>query len=236
MASAATICLSRNDSAVLGALFDPEAALRAPNSSDPTLPEPYGYAVLSEVKEQERSALLLIDEENPAIRTIQSAIDKLSQIIATYPEYASAWNNRAQATRMLFDLADFQRHAAKIRRIYSDLSKAIELARPKNSLGIVSGSSAKVLSSAHTHRGYLLWRASRPEAAIEMLDAVRELRGLGKDQLEELASKDFSQGGRYGNQTAQQLAIKTNPYAKLCGSIVREAMQKEIEEFHQKPG
>ena len=34
-------------------------------------------------------------------------------------------------------------------------------------------------------------------------------------------------GGRYGNEIARNLAVGTNPVAKLCGEMVREAMRKE---------
>lgn len=35
-------------------------------------------------------------------------------------------------------------------------------------------------------------------------------------------------GGRYGNEVAREMAKGTNPYAKLCGEIVREAMRAEM--------
>ena len=38
-------------------------------------------------------------------------------------------------------------------------------------------------------------------------------------------------GGRYGNKIARQLSVQTNPYAKACGAIVKEALRKEREEF-----
>lgn len=234
MSSAATISLSHKDSAVMHALFDPEASLQDSITIDRNLPEPYDDNTITMVREQERQALLLINEQKPTIWTINCAIQRLSQIIENYPMYASAWNNRAQATRMLFDLADAHSHSAKVRSIYSDLSTAARLAESSTSLDMVSPSSAKVLASAYTHRGYLLWRASRPDAEEGLLDAIQELSGLNKENLEELASRDFSSGGRYGNQLAQQLAVKTNPYAKLCGSIVKGAMQKEIEDFYAK--
>jgi hypothetical protein len=44
---------------------------------------------------------------------------------------------------------------------------------------------------------------------------------------EENASKDFMMGGRFGNEIAKALAVSTNPTAKLCGEMVREAMRKE---------
>lgn len=47
-------------------------------------------------------------------------------------------------------------------------------------------------------------------------------------RLEELASRDFFLGGRYGNRVAGELAVRTNPYAKMCGEIVRGAMGREM--------
>lgn len=66
-----------------------------------------------------------------------------------------------------------------------------------------------------------------------MLDDVPVLKDLSREDLEEAASRELGLGGRYGNETARQLAIKTNPYAKLCGSIVREALTKEIADYYQ---
>lgn len=34
-------------------------------------------------------------------------------------------------------------------------------------------------------------------------------------------------GGRYGNPIAKALAVATNPTAKLCGEMVKEAMRKD---------
>ena len=52
---------------------------------------------------------------------------------------------------------------------------------------------------------------------------------MSPDALEEMASYDFTLGGRYGNPVAKELAVRTNPYAKMCGAIVRDAMRAEIE-------
>jgi hypothetical protein len=95
---------------------------------------------------------------------------------------------------------------------------------------------ANVLASAFTHRGLLLWAASRDaELQDALIASVNRLGDLDAEQLEEVASHDFASGGRYGNETAKQLAVKLNPYAKLCGNIVKEAMQKEISDFYSIP-
>jgi hypothetical protein len=63
----------------------------------------------------------------------------------------------------------------------------------------------------------------------ETVGGPDKLQDMGPDQLEEMASRDFFFGGRYGNKVAQQLAVQTNPYAKMCGAIVKEALRKEVE-------
>jgi hypothetical protein len=59
------------------------------------------------------------------------------------------------------------------------------------------------------------------------VDAARPEAGWSKLDFEEHASRDFAMGGRYGNEIAKGLAVSTNPTAKLCGQMVREAMKKE---------
>ncbi|KAJ1933378.1 hypothetical protein GGF37_006750 [Kickxella alabastrina] len=49
------------------------------------------------------------------------------------------------------------------------------------------------------------------------------MRGRG-DQ--DAAFYNFSMGAKYGNEVAKMAAPKENPYAKLCGKIVSEAMRQ----------
>ncbi|EEH09489.1 conserved hypothetical protein [Histoplasma capsulatum G186AR] len=139
--------------------------------------------------------------------------------------------------------------------IFSDLSTAITLLTPSPVSNSSSASSsapsqqsqhqptslsplhARIIANAHTHRAYILYRASRalststtspPNTATAPLTLPRHLQHKSAQQLEEMASMDFQLGGRYGNDIARQLAIKTNPYAKMCGAIVKEAMRKEM--------
>lgn len=56
----------------------------------------------------------------------------------------------------------------------------------------------------------------------------RELRGLSTDSLEDLARRDFAAAGRYGDPVAVEMARKLDPYARLCGGVVREAMRAEM--------
>lgn len=136
-------------------------------------------------------------------------------------------------------------------KLLSDLSKAISLASPisgrndgKNTT--VSPAQYSLLSNTHTHRGYILLKAAKirkeeeEEEQNKGSDSTMKTERGGpeqllsiesRDQLEDMASHDFFQAGRYGNDVAKQLSVQTNPYAKMCGAIVKEALKKEIEEF-----
>lgn len=56
------------------------------------------------------------------------------------------------------------------------------------------------------------------------------MRGLGKGELEELASGDFAAAARYGDEAAREMSVRTNPYAKMCGAIVKNALREERKE------
>lgn len=55
-----------------------------------------------------------------------------------------------------------------------------------------------------------------------------ELQGLGPDAVEAFARRDLEAAGRYGDEGARDLAVRLNPYAKLCGEVVREAIRGEL--------
>ncbi|KIY01036.1 uncharacterized protein Z520_03702 [Fonsecaea multimorphosa CBS 102226] len=225
--------LSANDSSVLSALFDPESSLSSTVQVDNSTLEDQSPSSLKRLGEQERLALKSINQEQPQLSDIEHSIAQLTEIITVDPSYASAWNNRAQARRMLVRDDDLPRNPGIVAEIFQDLAQAIALSTPTGPKATLSGSDAKVLASAHTHRGYLLLLASKSEDNREMLAAVPHVNALSTEMLEEAASRELVIGGRYGNETARQLAVKTNPYAKLCGSIVREALAKEISDFYQ---
>lgn len=245
MASATS--LSSKDSAVFHALFDaessPSSAVKI-DSSLPSLPH-VTESELPALKELELAAIRPLQQgedadENtaPSGEKIQKTVEDLSAIITDNPTYASAYANRAQALRMLIDNnGDLFDHSntANATRLFSDLGQTISLATPQSPSSSLSPRQARILADAHTHRGYLLLRAAKfvstSPSDQQQRGGPERLRDLDKDQLEEMASRDFSFGGRYGNKIAQQMAVQTNPYAKMCGAIVKEALMKEREEF-----
>lgn len=78
---------------------------------------------------------------------------------------------------------------------------------------------AKILRTAYSHRAYLYLKAAETGASLQ---------GLEKSELEELASKDFAGAARYGDEVAREMSVRTNPYAKMCGAIVRNALKEEM--------
>lgn len=225
--------LSQGDSKVLSALFDPESSLNNNAQVDNNTSDSEAWNKNKLLQERESLALRSVNQEQPRQQDIEHAISLLASIIDSDPTYASAWNNRAQMRRMLIVDEKLSQNPSAVADILEDLSHAITLATPHKTNSVVSSMDAKVLASAHTHRGYLLLLSSKSEANRRMLADVPNLQNLSTQDLEEAASRELALGGRYGNETARQLAVKTNPYAKLCGSIVREALTKEISDFYQ---
>ncbi|KAK2733376.1 hypothetical protein FQN55_003389 [Onygenales sp. PD_40] len=245
--------LSTNDSAVLSALFDAESSPSTNNSTtitlDPSLPHLPSLAPtdLQSLQSRELSAIQPLLRPKPTEKipptTLRTAITKLSDLITENPHYASAYVNRAQAGRMLYEGEEEMDGDVSISP-FTDLSTAISLLTPPPSTTTTASSSssrttphrlsphhARLLSTAHTHRAYILYKASHSHTEIESLRLPPHLRSKPSQDLEELASADFALGGRYGNEVAREMAVRTNPYAKMCGGIVRGAIRGELEGF-----
>jgi hypothetical protein len=210
---------------------------------------------LATLKTRETRIILNLQASStPNPETVQTALEELNTLLEEYPTYPPAYTNRAQTLRLLADL-NYKQHTTQntesesesstdeslftpeaselSSRVFADLGRAITLATPVSPADPISSVQARLLADAHTHRGYLLLKAARVKktrSGVEVGSVGPErLRGHSADQLEEMASRDFFLGGRYGNKVAQQMAVQTNPYAKMCGAIVKEAMRKEME-------
>ncbi|KAK4240237.1 hypothetical protein C8A03DRAFT_31623 [Achaetomium macrosporum] len=175
----------------------------------------------------------------------RKCVSRLGQLIQDHPQYASARNNRAQALRRLYGdsilVADAPRNPQALlqrvddserldvaKTVLSDLDHAILLLAPKVAYSRLSPQVARTLSNAHTQRAAIYLMTSKllgPNTVS--VDAERPEASWSKLDFEEQASRDFAMGGRYGNEIAKALAVSTNPTAKLCGQMVREAMKKE---------
>jgi hypothetical protein len=191
----------------------------------------------------------------PASEIIQGyrdSVSRLGQLIDSHPRYASARNNRAQALRRLYGdgmlvanaprnpdallssqgtVADADERRQAAQTAMEDLDRAIALLTPTTAVRAkLSPQVARTLSNAHTQRAAIYLATSKlvaGESEERVVDVERPEKGWSKLEFEERASRDFAMGGRYGNEIARALAVSTNPTAKLCGQMVREAMKKE---------
>lgn len=183
--------------------------------------------------------------ETDFVEEYRKCVSRLGELIESHPEYASARNNRAQALRRLYGdsmlVADVPRNPQALlqevddaerieaaKTVLSDLDRAISLLTPKILYSRLSPQVAKTLSNAHTQRAAIYLMTSKLIVSKSVsVDAERPEASWTKLDFEERASRDFAMGGRYGNEIAKGLAVSTNPTAKLCGQMVREAMKKE---------
>ncbi|KAJ9602637.1 hypothetical protein H2200_012830 [Cladophialophora chaetospira] len=226
--------LSEHDGAVLGAILEPESGLgNGPLVVQANIDDGVFYDVhrLRTIRQREKEILYTLNSTSPSREDVESSIQAFDMLLQRSPEYASGYNNRAQARRLLFpSLEALAKHPDAIVAILQDLTKAISLESPAGSAQSISPEAASVLSSAYTHRGYLFYSASQMETlSYHSFTSVPYLADRDSGELLEMSSRDFALGGRYGNKAAKQLAVYTNPYAKLCGTIVKEALHREFE-------
>lgn len=144
--------------------------------------------------------------------------------------------------------------------LLGDLDAAIALLTPKPAKqspapfhpslqpAAVSPQSAKTLARAYTQRaavylatarGLEVQAAGSPDSEssssspqpprpllLPPLPATATRHGLEAE-----AAHDFAGAARYGSELGRALAVATNPTARLCGAMVREAMRREYGEF-----
>ena len=228
--------LTIRDNLILKTLFDPEATTPSePQNAQPTVALP-GMTEdhFSSSRSTELRIIASLQDGRPDRESIESAVQSLSMLIEDSPRYASAYVNRAQARRMLIPVDGLfsTEHAEASGNLLSDLKRGIELAEPTTQESSISDHQSKLLSAAYTHRGFLLLKIADMLRAEKPVHGVSEkLQSATPESVEEQASRDFALGGKWGNKEAQEMAVRTNPYAKMCGAIVKEALRKEHEEW-----
>ncbi|KAF2025292.1 hypothetical protein EK21DRAFT_104037 [Setomelanomma holmii] len=238
----ATPNLSFNDTRVLNALFDPEtlpssvAKSKESAAIDTSLP-PHPSISASQIStlESQQNDIIRRVSSSSSSDEIASAIQELDRMVTLWPNYPSAYINRAMLRRLKLEYQIrasqhiFTQPTFAIEPLFTDLSRAIHLALPSTSATApVSTYQAKILRTAYSHRAYLYLKAAETETETET-----RLQGLEKSELEELASKDFAAAARYGDEVAREMSVRTNPYAKMCGAIVRNALREEMNETGQ---
>jgi len=202
--------------------------------------------MLHELQAREQAAIAIVEayeQSESSVNALQiaydSALSVLDGVIEDRPDYASARNNRAQLRRWRYGdrhticqsvhAHDRQKSDAGVAAI-QDLKAAIALASPAHAHDGVRDADARLLAQAYTQLGAMCLAASKDlESASDMIVFDESYRAWTASDFEEEASRLFRRGGRYGSEVAQAMAVHTNPHAKLCGSIVQQAICKEIE-------
>ncbi|ETS77518.1 hypothetical protein PFICI_11392 [Pestalotiopsis fici W106-1] len=219
---------------------------------DPNVTEPSIYERVSKREKDIVLSMQQLEMQLAGIKVLRSVQDPvqeyaacvshLGELISEFPNYASARNNRAQALRRLhgdkllskvLDMQALKQDASNEERaqaaitLLGDLDEAISLLTPKSVFGSISPVAGRTLSLAHTQRG-AIYHMTAKSASAERQDLGERREAVWSIvDFETAASRDFALGGKYGNDIAKGLAVATNPTAKLCGQMVREAMKKE---------
>ncbi|CZR58201.1 uncharacterized protein PAC_08092 [Phialocephala subalpina] len=237
--------LSTSDSQVLTQIFDPESAPTASIVIDQTLPHDIHItksSLLSQLRKRELEAIWHIESINPSSPSeikdspFRQALELFRNLIEEHPNYASAYNNRAQLVRWRYGdsvlVKGSEQQVAKMAKtVLSDLNTAITLGTPSSPSSPVSPGQARLLAQAHTQRATLLYTALK---VLKSSNTEEERRseerfgGKSAEELEDQSARDFFMGGRYGNEISKAMAVHVNPYAKMCGNIVKEAMRQEF--------
>lgn len=223
--------LSANDKRILNAIFDPEtlpsSVAQSKESSIIDISLPAHPNISNEQLD------VLEAQQNDLIHRVSSAeahedeeiLKELDQIVKKWPTYPSAYLNRAMLHRTRIEAtleqgkSIFDAKDEDIEALFTNLSRAIYASLPSESpASPVSSYQARILRTAYSHRAYLYLKAAY---------SGKQLRGKGRSDLEELASSDFSAAARYGDEVAREMSVRTNPYAKMCGAIVRNALAEE---------
>lgn len=242
--------LSDNDIQVSKSVLDQQSwASMSVSSSliDPSLPPSLPFfdpELLPTVQAAEKAALLPLNVPSPPPPLLHRAFAQLTELIRLHPTYASAYNNRAQARRLLGD-DNIYSEPEQWSLIWNDLCEAIRLATPTVAGARVSVRHGNLLAAAHMQRGLLILGLVRRTDGSESMTGgasgneagwvdykgrlPKQFWGLDTTDLEAMASRDFESAGRYGDKAAWELSAATNPYARLCGEIVKEAIRAEIE-------
>ncbi|KAG5355690.1 hypothetical protein CJU89_5395 [Yarrowia sp. B02] len=211
--------LSTHDQVVLSKILNP-GGLEEPTQAQHNriqvnayLPPDQNVSVelVEKFVEVEKTVIASVDKDD-SVENVRKAIEQLKEIVVEAPKYASVYNNLSQLERILGQKGE----TVSRQEIVDNLQRAIKLAGPDQL--IISKMQATVLQQAYAQLGQI-YMENRDDD-----DSWAD---------EEKASECFRRAGEYGNKIAAELAVKVNPYARLCGNIVREALIEESKKWEQ---
>ncbi|KAF8418163.1 hypothetical protein EV426DRAFT_645446 [Tirmania nivea] len=250
--------LTTHDSNILSLIFsDSDSALPSSGSSsstqptiliDPTLPpDPHIPAdILPQLKQREIHAILEAErsiqqpskpgtttDEDHQFRSLDNALATLDELIKDFPNYASAYANRAQLRRLILqsqpNTTPVLPSHPTCALIEHDLQTSLALSTPTPPTNPISTATATLLRTTYTHLATLYLLYSKSFSACTSSD-----RGLSggtavAEHWEEKASRAFELAGKYGSEIGKKMSVWTNPWAKACGGMVKEVLMREME-------
>lgn len=216
------------------------ASLRVEELVAVKLIEDYSKAPVEQQSEEAKQGVFL------------KALAVLSDIAERHPKYASVWNNQAQLRRWRYgdrgvlaaNTTDCGRTVNSptlearnaIVHALQDLDTAIALASPRSQNAAVSPAQGRLLAQAWTQRAAIFWGTARDLQSPEMTlvapshgddSEEPDWMSWSSTRFEEEGSRCFFMAGLYGSEVGRAMAVLSNPTAKLCGGIVKEAMRRE---------
>ena len=232
--------LTLNDNTVLAQLFDPEAAPSSNIVVDPSLPDDpvvRDPVDLSRIRGEEKTIIRKVESVlqsslSEVNKGLEEARADLERLLEQHSQAAFLLNDYAQIVRLQYGdqiLVSSMKDHGLASKALNSLDKAIAILSPPTPRDAISPAQSRTLAQAHTQRGALLHAASKALTSNSSLRIiVPSLKLNTAVDLAEAASRDFFMGGRYGNEVAKGLAVHTNPTAKLCGQMVKDAMRREL--------
>lgn len=219
--------LTPRDTAILSSLFTNEPPQISIPKPTPSIPAP-----LLAIRKREAAAIAPLNVEKPSEEVVNKAVSELSSLIEEHDDFASAYNNRAQARRLVKgdDLT-----AEGAAESWTDLRRCVALCRAQPE----AEQDEKLLGAAYTQMGVLLLATAKSvKAGADAAHLPEELRTLSAEELEHEAENKFKEGAKCGDEAAKMMVVHLNPMRKLCGQMVREALRRDMEEsgvFRDRP-
>ncbi|RMZ87001.1 hypothetical protein DV736_g5771, partial [Chaetothyriales sp. CBS 134916] len=132
---ASAVQLSRHDSHVLNLLFDAESNQKSEQSSHASGALAQQTSCETDLQTREKVILATLNLDKPDIGVIDAAINDLTKMTTENPDYASAYNNRAQARRMKYGDEGLLTDLKALAETVKDLAAAINLSTLENEIG-----------------------------------------------------------------------------------------------------
>lgn len=187
--------------------------------------------VYDQISAQEQQAIKLALNS----QDIDDAAEILEKIIALDPRYASAYNNLAQVYRIKLEVKDdIIEKFLLYEKIVVCLKNCLSLCEPTlvdngEECRTMSSCQKTLLRQCYTQLSLVHLQMSHEKKLLQLAitaDSTNSLATLIADpwSLDSAIYTYLERAGLYGNVFAEFLAPYKNPYAQVCGQIVREAL------------